>query len=598
MNKPDDFVLCLGRRQIGRLGLVPYLGDAPALPPDTVALSLSCWFVSACPANPEVIASVGNKTTTQAGWTLYTCADELILRANFGADHSVELAAAGYRGGRWQHAAGVIDWARRRLALYLNGKAAAGTQRRAAERVEPDSVVADDRLIVGGYTDDAGGHFDHRLGRTAGALVDDFCVYARRLDPVEVAALSAAGRSAAPRFRARAAAPVTGATPVFVNGSEGYAGFRIPAIVRALNGDLLAFAEGRRDDLSDATPVIHIVCKRSSDGGRSWSPLAVVARNVLGGREYACMNPSPVVDTLRGSGRVIVVFNKMEFSEWAITRGRGVSRVCAVYSGDHGRTWRDEQDITLAVHKPYNPSYVEVYAAAAQPENRAADWRKQVPTLGHAIQLRGVDNPALRGRLLFIGCYTEGDAAVFYTRNYAFWSDDLGRSWQTGSTISRRADGSSATGLNEATAVELADGAIMVNSRNYRNANVVGRRAVSVGRFDAGGAICFGPARHDPALIESGVQASLLGCTPDGEPGGDVLLFANPADPRARAALTVRRSDDQGQTWPSAKLIDPGPAAYSDMLALGGGAIGLLYERGNHGGIVFLRVALNDLRGA
>src|SRR5437016_10153392 len=62
---------------------------------------------------------------------------------------------------------------------------------------------------------------------------------------------------------------------VFRSGQEGCFTYRIPVIVRAHNGDLLAFAEGRKKSASDFGD-IDIVLKRSSDKGRTWGPLELV----------------------------------------------------------------------------------------------------------------------------------------------------------------------------------------------------------------------------------------------------------------------------------------------------------------------------------
>ena len=372
-------------------------------------------------------------------------------------------------------------------------------------------------------------------------------------------------------------------TAVFVNGADGYACFRIPAIVKAMNGDLLAFAEGRLQGCSDATQTVHIVSKRSKDQGQTWLPLQVVARNMINGSDYACMNPAPVVDTVHGTGRIIVVYNKMETSEWAITQGRGITRVFCSSSYDHGVSWTHEQDITLQVHKPSKSSH----ANTVLPVDKDADWRKQVPTLGHAIQLTGTaENSSTRGRLFFVGCRTKGDEPVFYTQNYAFWSDDLGQSWQLGDVISLRGDGSSAKGLGEATAVELVDGSIMVNSRNYQNGKAVGARAVTLGKFDLSGQLTFSKTRHDSSLVDSGVQASLIR-HPDKIKGVFPLIFANPRHSKVRRKMTVLISYDEGKTWSKTKLVDPGVSAYSDLVILVNRDIGLLYEQGNQGGIVF-----------
>jgi Neuraminidase (sialidase) len=57
---------------------------------------------------------------------------------------------------------------------------------------------------------------------------------------------------------------------VFTAGEKGYASFRIPAIVKAPNGDLLAICEGRVRHAGDFGN-IDLVMKRSSDNGKTWS---------------------------------------------------------------------------------------------------------------------------------------------------------------------------------------------------------------------------------------------------------------------------------------------------------------------------------------
>ena len=47
--------------------------------------------------------------------------------------------------------------------------------------------------------------------------------------------------------------------------------------------------------------------------------------------------------------------------------------------------------------------------------------------------------------------------------------------------------------------------------------------------------------------------------------------------------MTVRLSYDEGRTWPVNKVVDPGPAAYCDLVIQDNMDIGLLYEQGNQG---------------
>ena len=75
----------------------------------------------------------------------------------------------------------------------------------------------------------------------------------------------------------------TGAAPVevsvFQNGEGGYVCYRIPAIVRAPSGALLAFAEGRVAHCGDFGDV-DIVLRTSLDNGRTWSSLRRAADSV------------------------------------------------------------------------------------------------------------------------------------------------------------------------------------------------------------------------------------------------------------------------------------------------------------------------------
>ena len=44
--------------------------------------------------------------------------------------------------------------------------------------------------------------------------------------------------------------------------------------------------------------------------------------------------------------------------------------------------------------------------------------------------------------------------------------------------------------------------------------------------------------------------------------------------------MTVRRSDDGGYTWRTAFTLDNAHAAYSDLVVLSDGGLGLLFETG------------------
>jgi sialidase-1 len=78
-----------------------------------------------------------------------------------------------------------------------------------------------------------------------------------------------------------------------------------------------------------------------------------------------------------------------------------------------------------------------------------------------------------------------------------------------------------------------------------------------------------------PNLIDPWVNADILRYDAQ-----KAILFSNPADAKQRMRLTLRASFDQARTWPIARVVHEGPAAYSTMAPLPDGTIGLLYERG------------------
>ena len=136
---------------------------------------------------------------------------------------------------------------------------------------------------------------------------------------------------------------------VFTRGNDGYPAYRIPSLTVTRGGVLLAFAEGRAN-LSDHAEN-DIVLKRSTDGGKNWGPLQIVAEdgtNSLG-------NPTAVV--LRGSGRVLLMYQRYAngFDEHKAEPGLEGPHICRTWvqqSDDEGLTWTPPREITASVKRP------------------------------------------------------------------------------------------------------------------------------------------------------------------------------------------------------------------------------------------------------
>ncbi|GAA4788167.1 sialidase family protein [Streptomyces ziwulingensis] len=353
--------------------------------------------------------------------------------------------------------------------------------------------------------------------------------------------MTAAGPGAGARERAATSVP-------FRAGREGYASFRIPAVVATAGGTLLAFCEGRADGPADHG-TIRVVLKRSTDGGRTWGPLQVAAENGDG----LAGNPAPVVlDT----GRILLVHvrNAAHATEAAIRRGEITAkdgrRVWVTRSDDDGRTWSAPTEITARVKRP--------------------EWRWYATGPGHALRLRTgrVVVPANHS-LPPAGPGTGGGP----DGGHCLLSDDRGKSWRLGYV----ADGDGTTSrvaANESTAAELPDGRLYVNARTMSPSVTVRADA----RSKDGGQTLTAPFAPQPGLPGPVCQGSVLQLR---DP--DLLLFSGPAEPGARARMTLRVSTDGGTSWRVAQTLDDRPAAYSDLVRVDAGSVGLLYETGDAG---------------
>ena len=75
----------------------------------------------------------------------------------------------------------------------------------------------------------------------------------------------------APQFPSQPSAPTTSdKVDVWTSGEGGYHTYRIPAVLRAPDGALLAFCEGRKGGRGDSGD-IDLLMKRSADGGATSS---------------------------------------------------------------------------------------------------------------------------------------------------------------------------------------------------------------------------------------------------------------------------------------------------------------------------------------
>ena len=348
------------------------------------------------------------------------------------------------------------------------------------------------------------------------------------------------------------------ATPVFVSGTEGYVTFRIPAIVRAPNGDLLAFAEGRVHGMADFGN-IEIVMKRSSDGGRTWGGMQVVASNDT----LQAGNPAPVLDATDlayPKGRLFLFYCTGDKAEGQVRKGLGTREVWYKTSTDNGDTWSEPVDITNQVKPP--------------------GWRAYANTPGHAMQF---ERGPYKGRIYIAANHSAGDPQPHFMdyKAHGYYTDDHGKTFHLSEDVPF-------PGGNECMAAPLSGEKLMLNIRNQQ-----GHPRARIIAISGDGGIHWDTTYIDTRLPDPVCQGSILSLT-GRRRGRAAVAVCNPSDTAERDNLTIHLSFDEGRSWARAIRVDPVRqkeyTAYNDLVDLGAHRIGVLYEKDNYKTISFVAV--------
>lgn len=343
---------------------------------------------------------------------------------------------------------------------------------------------------------------------------------------------------------------------LFKSGEDGYKCYRIPAIVTTKRGTLLAFAEARRNNCGDAGN-IDLVVKRSSDGGKTWSPMTLVWDD----GENTCGNPAPVVDQKTGTIHLLSTWNLGTDHEKQIIdkTSKDTRHVFVLTSSDDGASWSTARDITTDVKKP--------------------EWTWYATGPCNGIQMR---TKKYRNRLVIPCDHIEADSKKYFS--HSIYSDDNGKSWKLGGTTPTDK-------VNECSVAELPSGTLLLNMRNYTSVRV--RQTAT----SNDGGESWSALEGDTTLVEPVCQGSLLTYRYKGRPS--FLAFSNPAHQKSRINMTVRLSYDEGKSWAKKMVLHPGPSAYSNLVVLPNGNLACLFEAGQQSpyeGIVFRELSLNEFQ--
>lgn len=345
---------------------------------------------------------------------------------------------------------------------------------------------------------------------------------------------------------------MSNATNPFVNGTDGYACFRIPTMVITNNGNILAFAEGRRNSCEDQGD-IDIVLKRSTDQGKTWSNLITVKDDGIN----RCRNQVPVL--VPETNRILLI------SCWNIG-ATGTAHIFVTYSDDEGLTWAKEVDITASV----KPSGFGWYATG--------------PCHGIIKQ-----KEPHKGRIVIPA--NHNIAATLEGYSHVIYSDDGGTTWNIGGIVNQ-------VNTNESTVTELGNGDLLLNMRGA-DSNRPSDQRYRITSVSKDGGVTWSECVYDSNLKEPMCQGSVLtyGTTDDGK---GQILFSNPDHQTSRRNNVLKLSLDDGKTWVRSISYTGAEnyGGYSDIARYPDGKVGVLYEYGfkNSGGIWFRNIEFSELK--
>ena len=309
---------------------------------------------------------------------------------------------------------------------------------------------------------------------------------------------------------------------------------------------MLCFANRRVDTVADGAKEVHLVMRRSTDGGQNWEPI----KDLFAKKGWDAAMGTATLDS--SNGTIMVSYGRSLRVDYADARTENSfleSGDFMAISRDEGKTWIHERMII-------------------NPDDAGYRGHSHGSSPGIALSF----GPH-HGRLLAPARFQhrpgeELDTLQNHHYNCTLYSDDLGKTWQTGGPVQ--------VGTGEGCLAELSDGTIYYNSRAYF---LDGKRRIA---WSYDGGETFKDFSVDHTLIEpigGGCNAGMAGFPKKLSAGKDLILFSNPASDE-RKKLTVHLSRDGGRTWPVSKVIHEGPAAYSSMAVSAGGTIFILYENG------------------
>ena len=305
--------------------------------------------------------------------------------------------------------------------------------------------------------------------------------------------------------------------------------YRIPSLVTANNGALIAAIDERNNNCKDLkwNDDINIVIRKSYDNGKTWGKIEKIIDYPIG---ESASDPSIIVDKI--TKEIFLFFNYMN-----LKIAKDIYRFMVISSKDDGESWSKPKDITNQIIKK--------------------DWEKDFMfiTSGRGIQTED-------GSLLH--CLVNLNKGA-----HVFGSKDHGKNWFLVNYALKPGD--------ESKIIELSDGNWLVNSRvnsnNSRYSHLSKDKGLTWETF------------KNIDLKDPGCNASILNYD------NKILLFSNAYNSKKRENMTISRSFDNGLNWNTLITINRGSSGYSTMTKIQNGDVGLLFEKDDYSKNIFVIIS-------
>ncbi len=313
--------------------------------------------------------------------------------------------------------------------------------------------------------------------------------------------------------------------------------YRIPAVITARNGDIVAVTDKRKYNNGDLPEDIDIVCNVSSDGGHTWTEPYTIIEGTGHGQGYG---DCALVLNNDENGIIAAFVGGPGF--WGSTQENPL-RMYISRSYDNGKTWNEAEDITP-----------KIYGVDYQEEGRE-NWLGGFFGSGSGLLTS-------KGRIMFVIAMREKEASGEVVCNRAVYSDDNGVTWK----VSERAS----LGGDEAKVVELVDGRILMSIRHN------GNRWYNIS--EDGGHTWQSTTSEWTDIVAPACNGDIIRYSSVNNGGDKNRLLHSVPTGNSRKNVTVYVSYDEGETWPTSRCVVPYNSAYSSLCVLPDNTIGLYVE--------------------